>query len=182
MVKQLIKVKRTKSFYFLLPMIGGNNLTILDFPNVVNCYLKDKNKHYEDSIFVLFKWSSDPNFTAFEGLLQNHEFFSESYDVAKYYVMFVFGIPDWKNYNLFIDGKYSKFDDSYKQQILKFLTPIVNNKQEGVDSTVIREILYKDDKRRKKMEEELDVKIPLDVDLAEAPTSLDEIFDVDKFK
>ena len=169
------KVKRTKSFNFLLPMIGGIGSTIKDFPGVLNCYLNDIQRKAEDSIFVLFDFDGSVAFGKFEESLTKHKYYVEAYDPTDKHVMFVFGVPDWKNYDLFLDGKYSKMSETYKKHILQFLDP-------KIETGPIKEILYKSDERKKRLEKEYDIKIPSHLDLYDPPSLREETFDVDEFK
>jgi len=67
--------------------------------------------------------------------------------------MFVFDVPtDYiKDYELFIEGKYSKFSPNYKSRILEFHGFSIHGQ--------MAQILFQDENRRLRLQEELDAKI-----------------------
>ena len=170
-----VKVKKNLSFYFLLPMLGGKVLTINDFDNIENCFLKDKDKPYEDSLFVLFNYSTSKEFAKFEESLTQHPYFAETYDPSPKLTMFVFGIPDIKNYNLFLKGKYSRMSNEYKTNILRFFLGIAK-------LYLIEDVLYKSQTRRLRLEQELAIRVSKDIDLLDLPDIKKETFSSEYLK
>jgi hypothetical protein len=60
------KINRTKSFMFILPMLGK---TILEFKNVLNCFVyadDERGQMYDNNIFILFKFDPSKDFSLFE--------------------------------------------------------------------------------------------------------------------
>ena len=166
---EIIKIKRNLSFYFIFPMLGGKTLTINDFVGINNCFLKNKDRPYEDSIFLLFDYNTTKEFAKFETALSQHPYYIESYDPSPKLTMFIFGVPDIKNYSLFLKGKYSKMSNEYKANIIRFLQPKFN-------ISPIKDILYKSQTRRLSLEKKLDVTVSKDIDLLDLPDIDNETF------
>lgn len=100
---------------FVLPMCEINYRS---FPsNFINSYL-----NYEDQILVVFE--NQPNnrpFNLFMEYIQSNKNFKESIEEADEIIL-VFNIPERnkENYNLFLDGKYSKFTKEYKALLCSY--------------------------------------------------------------
>lgn len=164
---------RTKSFSFILPMIGES---ISQFIDLVNCYVRDIDRpELTNHIFVLFKYGVTKEFSRFEDQLTRHHLYCESYDPDPNHVMFVFHVPlDFQmEYDLFTNprpGKcYSLFSDGYKQHIMKFL-------EAKVDVSLIQEILYRHEVRYLRLEKTLGQKIPRTVENYDLPDIENETY------
>ena len=105
----------------------------------------------------------------FEAALREHHMFEEARDLDDFHTVYKFGISEDLDGEIikFLEGKYSKFNRVIKERILKFH----NTKKERE----IGQILYKSTVRREKLEEDLKVKIPRDIDLLDPPDPLEEI-------
>ena len=182
------KVKRTKSFLFVLPMLSD---TIEDFMDeetkvrraalkkadnpLINCYIGDVDKpQYKEHIFVLYKFVGTKKFGVFENELMDHPCFVDMYNPTPKYDMFVFSVPDdFKlEYDLFISEKpriYRRFSEVYKKHVLKFLDPIV-------DSKSVHSILYHEEERYLEQEALIGAHIPRDLDNYSIPIIEDETF------
>jgi hypothetical protein len=122
--------KTTKTSGFILPMLGFSR----NFYGVAlrNVYLGDGEKpEYNEHIMLLFRFTSDPQFTWLDKQLEGHKEFVDRYDVDNgKSIMFVFKVPDVfkDDYNKFKKGKYSQFSPKLKQDTLKLneLTPDSN--------------------------------------------------------
>lgn len=168
------KTKRTKTFYFLFPLLGN---FMSEFPNIINCYLGDVDKTYTNSLLALFKWSSTLAYSKFEDSLKDHPYFIESYEPTRKHTMFVFKIPNTfkDNYNKFLTGKYSQLSNEYKIHILSFFST-------SIQTQTLKAILYKEKERREKMEQLLEVKISKDIDLLDLINMKSETFNIKSFK
>ena len=192
------KIKRTKSFLFIFPMLSDTANNFLDNETkelrrigknvdlpLLNCYIGDVDKpQYNNHIFLFYKWIKTKDFGLFEQHLSKHESFVEMYDPTPGHVMFVFEAPDeFKlEYNLFKSEKpriYRRFSDIYKKHILAFLDPIVDNKS-------VESILYSHESRFKDLENGLSIPgsvitIPRDIDNYPIPILIEETFDKQQF-
>ncbi len=202
------KIKRTKSFLFVFPMLSDTVNDFLDDETkelkksgkqvelpLLNCYVGDVDKpEYTNHIFVFYKWIKTKDFSVFESSLQKHPFFVEMYDPTPGHVMFVFGVPDdfQLEYELFKSERpkiYRRFSRAYKEQILSFLDPIVERKS-------IENILYSKDyhdskgkehkvvgheERFLELEKSIGQRIPRDLDNYSIPDIEQETFNKQQF-
>jgi len=171
-----------KSQVYILPFLSdtyrdfvGNNLPCCQFRN---CFIGDTVKGIDNKILLLYRFHSDPVFLSFEAELENHPLFIERYEVDKLHTMFVFKVPDKfeDDYNKIINGDYSKISAETKKHILDF-----HNLGQTSDTAGI---LYKTEKKRLMIEENLNdgiprsrwIRIPLDVELLDTFNSEIEKF------
>ena len=177
-----LESKVNKSYSFVLPMVFN---TISDVStgrvlskglptDLINVYIGDKD--YPDlkrHLFLLYQKNDSKNYEEFNVRMINKLQYYMDYDVEynnKIYQMYVFQIPDSciHLYELFIEGRYSDFDDVYKQHILTFFR--VSSKD------VIGDILYKREKHFELLEEIYDLDIPRDQECMSKPNLKFEIF------
>ena len=92
------------------------------------------------------------------------------------YVMFVFDIPKRciRNYNRFINGKYSKFSKEYKIDILDFHDAEIEDE--------IGQILFQSDKRRVALEKKLAADLPDESELLSIINIEDETYNPEMYK
>ena len=149
--------KLTKSSLFLLPMLGGNRKLFMYDKLFVNAFIAAE--EHKDCIALLYRFSGDTIFLKFEQALKKFRNFRDTFDPSPYFVMFVFDIPtDYKaDYQLFIKGKYSEFSPVYKTRILDFHNFNIHGQ--------MAQILFKDEKRRLRLQEELNTEIDPDSEL-----------------
>lgn len=146
--------KRTKASLFVLPMLPGQRATYFFDRNMINCFI-GTDKH-ENVIALLYRFSGDIEFVRFEDMLKNLDYFIESIDPTNRTVLYVFSVPEEHehNYQMFLEGKYSRFDSDYKTRILRF-------HNSGKDST-LGQILYRTKNRKKQLERALELNFELD--------------------
>lgn len=162
-----------KSFSFLLPMCGKS---FKDFQYCMGCFVGDvNNPKYKDKILLLWK-TNYSLFSYHHDFLIEHNLYEDSYYINDEYVMFVFNLPNGyeHNYHLFIEGKYSKFDDEYKKHILRFYA--------NQDTTNVEHVMYKNEKLYKAWEQKLNVKISRDQEIGSIPDLEVEMFSLDKIE
>jgi len=175
------KINRTKSFMFILPMLGK---TILEFKNVLNCFVyadDERGQMYDNNIFILSKFDPSKDFSLFEKRIESHPYYETSYDITNNstdYVIFVFRVPEQYEYEykLFTRAKpilYRKFSGEYKEHIINFFNPTM-------DTSKIRAILYSDEKLYVEMEKKFKVEIPRELDNYAVPDLKEETFNIDK--
>jgi len=150
--KEIVKVKRSKSFLFVFPMLSESINDFLDnetkelrskgfSADIPECFIRDVDKpEYTNHIFLLYKFNGTKEFGIFEDGLTKHPFFVEMYNPTPRHDMFVFGVPDdfQLEYELFKSEKpriYRRFGEQYKQQVMNFLDPLMDRK-------AIESILY----------------------------------------
>jgi hypothetical protein len=156
LIYELSIAKRTKSYTYLLPMLGpGKELFMMD--KLVNVFVKTQNN--DDCIALLYRFSGDPLFLQLEQAFKQFSYFREVEDTDPYHVLFVFDVPKKyrKIYNQFINGKYSKFSQIYKLHILDFFNLDKHSQ--------VCHILFQTKKRKKLLEQVLGSSLPEDSEL-----------------
>lgn len=156
LIYELSVAKRTKSYTYLLPMLGpGKELFMID--KLVNVFVGTQN--HDDCIGLLYRFSSDPLFLQLEKAFKQFSYFRAIEDTDPYHVLFVFNVPKKyrKVYNKFIKGKYSKFPQIYKLHILDFFNLDKHSQ--------VCHILFKTEKRRHLLEKILGTDLPLESEL-----------------
>ena len=141
----------TKSSLFLLPMLGGTRRLFMYNKLFVNAFIAAE--QHEDCIALLYRFSGDTIFLKFEQALKKFNSFRDTFDPSPYFVMFIFDVPDTyrKEYDLYMDGKYSKFSPEFKSRIMEFHGFNIHGE--------MAQILFQDEKRRLRLQEELDAEI-----------------------
>lgn len=141
------------STLFLLKPVTGKGIADMCNYGLINSYLKDVEKDYEDDVlFVLFK---PRDWDVFRVLLDGSEGIIEEYDYAGGYVVVVFGIPkEMKiDFDLLQQGKYSLVSEEFKKKHDFYVR--IRGKNE---STLQYMVFYRDEKFLREFEEFLDVK------------------------
>tara|TARA_R110000744_G_scaffold28831_1_gene69157 strand:- start:44 stop:802 length:759 start_codon:yes stop_codon:yes gene_type:complete len=166
--------KRTKSSNFIMPMLSGTRELYFWNKLFVNAFIKTPED--DDCIALLYRWSSNPLYVKFEKALSQFKNFRRRYDPSPDYVMFVFDIPKRciRNYNRFINGKYSKFSKEYKIDILDFHDAEIEDE--------IGQILFQSDKRRVALEKKLAADLPDESELLSIINIEDETYNPEMYK
>jgi len=148
---ELSVARLNKSSLFLLPMLGGTRRLFMYDKLFVNAFINVD--QYERCIGLLYRFSGDTVFLKFEQALKKFRNFKDTFDPSPYFVMFVFDVPaDYlQDYELFIKGKYSKLSPNYKSKILEFHGFTIHGQ--------MAQILFQDENRRLRLQEELDAEI-----------------------
>lgn len=163
----------TKTFNFIMPLLGDNRAFFKFTTQFINAFIGyEPYADYGDSLYLLYKFSGQLDYTKFEEQLMEHPWHKETIDVDKYQVLYQFDIPEEhkKDVNLLINGKYSSVSVSTKERILRF-----HNSRE---TSTLGQILSKSPIRKQSLEKDLllDKPIPEDIDLYSPFHHEDEIF------
>jgi hypothetical protein len=155
--------EKNKSYIFLPPMLEIDPVFI-QLHLLLNTYLiNDDLPDVKNSIFLHYEYQDlDGSFARLENNLKRSAYFRGMYEPDKYTTMFYFHVPDkyYQDYLLFMNSKYSHLSETLKKKILKFYNL-------GISSQVYK-VLYRDVQRRRELEEELDVELPVDAEVASA--------------
>lgn len=175
-----------KSKTYLLPLLS--EFVDFDkkfFDNLINTYVFENSYKYKDCIMILHDFSfRNPEYTRYEHQLTNNELFVDLIDVGNK-VLYIFKFPEiyMHEYNKFIQGKYSEFGSDAKELILEFYTDIYKHNVNAVPFLVkVKQILFKDDKLRRKMERDLKVILPPEAELGQAFDEVSETFQTLKYE
>ncbi len=164
-----MKKKKTTSFTFVLPMLFDSRGHI---PSVKDCYIRAKGKDdKKEHIFLLVdKGESDKDL----GRMRNNPYYEEEEEVDNANLLITFKAPDEykREYDLFLESKYSEFSESFKQRILRF---------HGITKTHnVGKVLYRSEDLYKKWEERLNVDISRDLEIGSKIKMKRETFDKSK--
>lgn len=151
-------------------------------PLLKNCYIGDQEGIYTNSILLEFDFSFKiPECTSYEHRIKNNIYFKKLIDLEDE-VLYIFNFPEeyLNEYLYFKDGKYSKFGEDAKELILEFWYKFYKDNKQAIPFLVkIKQILFRDEKLRRKLEKELDEKLDEDAELSSIPDLEKELF---KFK
>jgi hypothetical protein len=173
-------LKYNASKTYLLPLISEVIHLEPKFINYLeNTYMFDENNEYNECFFIRHKFSfRNPEFTSYEHKLIDNEYFIKCIDIDDE-VIYIFKFPKeyLKEYYCLMNSKYSEFEEDAKELILRFWTRIYGKIPTGVNVILrIKQILYKDEKLKKQLEEKLNVKLNSNSELGENVNIKDETF------
>ena len=142
-------MRKTKSFTYIYPMLKD----VLKFRDLIsNVFIGDDSyPNLEGNIFILYKFSGEQAFLAYEEKMKEHPLHLSTYDPDKSHIMMVFKAPEFhqEDLNLLLDSKYSKISNAYKKILLAFHNI---SKEHPVG-----EVLYKPEIAFKKLEQKLEL-------------------------
>ena len=184
-------IRYNKSKTYLLPLMSELlGLEIKFMPYLINTYMHDEDHKYEDCLFILHEFSfKNPEFTAYEHRLTDNPLFLKHIDLDNK-VLYVFKFPEeyMPEYHCFYNSQYSKFGEDAKQLILNFWATVYAGNHLGIPFLQkLRNILYKSNKLKEKIEKDLSTekhKVILDEnqELGEWINEEDETFKIEEFK
>jgi hypothetical protein len=164
----LLVSHKTKASMFILPMLGGYDEMFFFHTLLINTFIGDGT--YSNRIILLYRKSRTKKFQEFRTILEDSKHFEDVYEPFKGHICFVFRVPrrHINDYKWFLKGKYSKFTDIYKLEILEF-------HDFDIDDT-IGQVLFKSKLLREQLEYELDAAIPKESELYDIMNKEEEIF------
>lgn len=156
------KVEVNRSKTYLLPLICEYvDIKPPYFKYLQNTYLYDSEGKYSNCFFIEHYIDfRSPDLTKYEHDLIDNQLYIKSYDLNKNKTVHVFKFPEEyiKEYNHYEKGEYSQFGVDAKELILNFYTHILNgNIKQSEILLKLKQILYKEDILRRKLEKELSV-------------------------
>jgi hypothetical protein len=148
------KVVINLTYTYLLPMLGLScNIGRDSFINFRGIFLRnDDYPEIQDRLFLWLRASADRNYLAFEQQLRRLADYDSCYEPDKYHTIFLFKIPaEYKReYDKFIESRYSEFSENFKQALIKYHGYSKTNA--GAD---IIKVLYKDPELYEAKEKEI---------------------------
>lgn len=155
--------ERTKSYVFLPPMLDLDPV-YMQVHLMLNAYMFcDDVQSDGNLIFLHYEYQDlDGSFARLENNFKQLPEFKGMFDPDKYTTIFYFEVPvQWyDDYVLYKESKYSRISQKLKNKILRFYAL-------GPQSQVYK-VLYRDAEKKKQLEEELDVILPEDAEVASA--------------
>jgi hypothetical protein len=166
--------KKTKSTVFIRCMLGYN-------PTFYGQCFSDTYITIEPNMIVLVfnkantQRELDISTKVYDILKENSNFIE--YSDTSFYDIFKFKVPDkYKaDFELYIDGKYSKMSNEYKTALLNLYT------QFSEIRTDLYHILYPTERERRLLERRLAVRLPEDAEIFSSIEFREEIYDEDNF-
>jgi len=156
----------TKTSEFILPsLIPSSQLCSWNTYFMNSFIYRDKkgrdNLDSESNIYLLYRRYCTDSWIELDSYLCKHKnyLYDETLDRNRH--LYCFSIPDLSILNIFIDGKYSKFSEEYKNKILNFRGLHKNS--------TLGNILYQNDKYREQLSNKLGGIIEKDAELLSIP-------------
>ncbi len=166
------KMKKTKSYSYILPMLGDRIPGLKRSQSQLqNVFIADENYPFLDNnIFLLYEFSGEMWFLEFEDFAKQSPLHELTEDKDKFHVMMVFKVPEEfkEDFQKFKESKYSQMSDEYKEQVKRFHA--LHNDHPIVD------VLYKKEKAYTLLEEQLNVRIPRDQEASSVLNMKDETY------
>jgi hypothetical protein len=159
------EITRNKSTTYLLPLLFSDMDMEFSYL-IVNTYIKftPPIEEVERPIGVLFEDENSDAFNEFLMGLESHELFVRAI-IKDNTLLYIFRFPSefCMDYDLFKESKYSQMSYEAKKKILKYSSEVYKYPPLVEDITGV---LWKHKARRAKMERELGIIIPDDIELA----------------
>lgn len=162
----------TKACQFIRPMLGHSPMFY--GPRFYNCYVSTN----PSTIHIVFKKPlPDEHYNYTLEVLRFDDHFIEEVNYGNYLVM-SFKVPEIfeDDFYQFLDSKYSKMSDFYKEEILSLhisWRQVYRN---------LSDILYPQKKHREAIENRLDVTLEKDAEIFDRIEFSEELFDKRKFE
>jgi hypothetical protein len=188
-VEKYSKKRLTRSTKYLFPLLyDGFNVIASNVTNLqqngfemVNLYIGDWEKHdasnFENNLNKIFMLLyvqdfENDNFKLFFEDVKHHSLYFEYYNVDVNYIMIVFKLDEDGSsiYRNFRRGEYSKFPEKYKN--------IFQNSFEAPLNSAYN-VIIKNPLLRHKLEQDLDIQLPINAELDDKPYLNEEIFRYD---
>ena len=159
-----------KTSTFLIPILNKTKLQLKIDSYFVNAYISNCHTY----LCLLYRYTGTNLYKTFEESMITDKLCVKHIEYDRYHVMYLFKIPDEfkKDIEHFLEGKYSKFSDTLKQQILKFYGDSKKN-------SVIAKIIYKSPDLKKLMEKDLNIRLEDTIELASKPILEQEIYTIE---
>lgn len=160
------KVKTNKSKSYILPLIS-DYVGIKFLESIINTYIFTSTDSSLKCIHILYDISikSSPHYQEYVSDLSVNLLLKDLRIIPQGVVVSLF-LPEehYDDYNYFLLGKYSEFQDTSKRKILYFL----HSNYPGLYDTIkkVEAILYRKDELKKYWENFLGITLPRDVELS----------------
>ena len=166
--------KLSKSSQFTLPMLGNSREYFKWNTSLCNVFLGTEDGSIKNRILLLYRMNTSKEYLEFEAMLENHPMYVKSHAYDVYHDLVEFRVPERfkEDYTLLINGKYSQISEELKKRIVKFHYLTSNSP--------ISQVIHKSETRRKKLEKDLKVDIPEDLDLLD-PYNIENELCSDKY-
>ncbi len=150
-----------KTWCYVFPIIGLSlGITRNDFPNLKAVFLFNEDyPEIEDVIHLVFRKTGDKRAELFREKLKSTDIFFKEYSPDDAHIIVILRIPTeyYREFDKFMDSKYSEFGENYKSGIIQFHGYSKGNKEKG---TKVIETLTRDETLYRDWEEKIGEHIP----------------------
>lgn len=172
-------IKYNKSSFCILPVLNIDRESLQWNTNLINCYIGIKEyPEYDNHVILLYTFKDSNSIKQLDFIFSQNKLFVNHIvytNKTTDYFIYIFNSELLKEIlPLFKKGKYSKFSQSYKDQIERIHKVTPNKK--------LYHILRKTDKLRKELEFRIGDKIPKENDLWSIPYKKDEVLTLKNLK
>jgi len=178
-------IRYNKSKTYLLPLLSeALSLDKRFFKYIKNTYIFDDVGMYDNSIFLYHNYTNLklPK-KEYENNLINNVCFTDIIQINDIEKVFVYKFPELfkEEYNLFKEGKYSKYNSNSKNIIIDYFTDIYAGNINAIDFLMrVKQVLFKDVKLKNQIEKELKVILPHDAELTDIMNIDDETYKLEE--
>lgn len=174
-----------KSKTYLLPLLSELvNFDFKFFENLKNTFMYDDLGTYKDCLLILHDFSfKNPEYTKYEQTLIECEYFVDFIDINNQ-VLYIFKFPEeyMVEYNAYKEGNYSQFGRDAKEMIMSFYARIYKGNLGAINFLIkVKQVLFKSDTLKKKLEKELNVSISDKAELSDPMDVKKETFELSKY-
>lgn len=174
-----------KSKTYLLPLLSELvNFDFRFFENLKDTFIFDDTGTYKDCLLILHDFSfKNPEYTKYEHKLIECEYFVDFVDINNQ-VLYIFKFPEeyMEEYNAYKEGKYSKFGKDAKELVISFYTRVYRGNLGAINFLIkVKQVLFKSDTLRKKLEKELKVSISEEAELSDPLDITKETFKLKQY-
>ena len=166
------KMKKTKSYSYILPMlmheIPGIKRSLSQLENV---FVADESYPFLDTnIFLLYEFTGEMWFLEFEEMAKGSPLHEVTEDKDKFHVMMVFKVPEEykEDFQRFKESKYSKMSKEYKEIVQRFHSLHKDHP--------IMDVLHGKERAYTLLEEKLHVRIPREQEASSVLNMKDETY------
>jgi hypothetical protein len=162
-------ISKNRTCVYLLPILGKS---VKDFKNLIQVYVGDSDYPEEEhKLYVLYE---KDNYEEQQEELKKHPAFERVYSVSDKFFMGVYNLTEEEkeHYDNFLNGRYSKLKDTYKNHILNF---------HGLSyHSEIAKVLHRSEIKYQEWEKRIGLPIPRTQEIGSMPVLDEEIFKKEK--
>ena len=174
-----------KSKTYLLPLLSELvNFNFRFFENLKDTFVLDDLGKYEKCLLILHDFSfKNPEYTKYEQELIDCEYFVDFIDINDQ-VLYIFKFPEEYilEYEAYKAGNYSKFGRDAKELIISFYTRVYKGNLGAINFLIkLKQVLFKSDTLRRKLEKDLKVSISEGAELSDPMHTEEETFKLSQY-
>lgn len=181
-MREFKEKKNNCTTIFLVPGTGLRKKDIVKH-GFLSAYLDDRNHeiHHESSVYLLFH---PEDITAFQQFLEKEykrtPLLVEDYDYEGGYIVTVYKFPEkfMEEYNLFLEGKYSKFRKVYVELFPKEVLVTDSKGNKSMEISLTYHIFTRSEAIKRYWEEKIGQDIPDEMELWSSPDLEKETLDI----